>query len=80
MTAQVEKLISVMSSDFIGVQDIMCLCGIVRRKTIQDSYITPALVDGSIERKYSDQFNHPKQMYRLTEKAKVWKMNNIDKL
>ena len=67
-----------MGSEYVSVQDIMSLCGIVRRKTIQDSYITPALVDGSIERKYPDQPNHPKQMYRLTEQAKEWKLNNID--
>ena len=69
-----------MGSEYVSVQDIMSLCGIVRRKTIQDSYITPALVDGSIERKYSDQPNHPKQMYHLTEQAKAWKLNknNID--
>ena len=48
-----------MGSEYVSVQDIMSLCGIVRRKTIQDSYITPAL-------------------YRLTEQAKVWKLNNID--
>ena len=72
-TAQVEKLISVMGDNFIGVQDIMNLCGIVRRKTIQDSYLTPALTDGSIERKYPNQPKRPDQMYRLTELAKEWK-------
>lgn len=40
---------------------------------MHDSYIAPALADGSIERKYPEQPNHPKQMYRLTEKAKTWK-------
>ena len=78
-TVQVEKLISVMDDVFISVQDIMSLCGIVRRKTIQDSYITPALSDGSIERKYPNQPKRPDQMYRLTELAKEWKKNSVKK-
>lgn len=68
-----------MDDDFISVQDIMSLCGIVRRKTIQDSYITPALSDGSIERKYPKQPKRPDQMYRLTELAKEWKKNSVKK-
>ena len=67
------KLLAVMNDDYIDVPEMMKLCGIVRRKTMQDSYIAPALTDGSIERKYPEQPNHPKQMYRLTEKAKIWK-------
>jgi len=77
-TAQVEKLISVMDSEYISVHDIMSLCGIVRRKTIQDSYITPALTDGSIERKYPNQPKRPDQMYCLTELAKEWKKKTQD--
>lgn len=51
----------------------MQLCNIVRRKTIHDSYITPALTDGSIERKYPNQPTSPDQMYRLTDIAREWK-------
>ena len=72
-TAQVEKLLAVMNDDYIDVAEMMKLCSIVRRKTMHDSYIAPALADGSIERKYPEQPNHPKQMYRLTVKAKNWK-------
>ena len=72
-TAQVEKLLAVMNDDYIDVAEMMKLCSIGRRKTMHDSYIAPALADGSIERKYPEQPNHPKQMYRLTEKAKNWK-------
>lgn len=64
---------SVMNDDYLDVSEMMKLCGIVRRKTMQDSYIAHALAAGSIERKYPEQPNHPKQMYRLTEKAKNWK-------
>ena len=45
---------------------------------MHDSYIAPALADGSIERKYPEHPNHPKQMYRLTEKAKNWKKSLIE--
>ncbi len=77
-TAQVEKLLAVMNDDYIDVSEMMKLCSIGRRKTMHDSYIAPALADGSIERKYPEQPNHPKQMYRLTEKAKNWKMGLIE--
>ena len=66
-----------MNDDYIDVSEMMKLCGIVRRKTMHDSYIAPALADGSIERKYPEQPNHPKQMYRLTEKAKNWKKLDV---
>lgn len=75
-TAQVEKLVAVMNDDYVDVPEMMKLCGIVRRKTMRDSYIAPALTDGSIERKYPEQPNHPKQMYSLSEKAKAWKKTN----
>lgn len=77
-TAQAEKLVAIMNDDYIDVSEMMKLCGIVRRKTMHDSYIAPALTDGSIERKYPEQPNHPKQMYRLTEKAKNWKKSVIE--
>lgn len=76
-TAQVEKLVAVMNDDYLDVSELMKLCSIVRRKTMHDSYIAPALADGSIERKYPEQPNHPKQMYRLTEKAKIWKKLDV---
>lgn len=79
-TAQVEKLVAVMSDDYVDVAEMMKLCGIVRRKTMHDSYIAPALADGSIERKYPEHPNHPKQMYRLTVKAKSWKKLDVFKL
>ena len=79
-TAQVEKLVAVMSDDYIDVAEMMKLCGIVRRKTMHDSYIAPALADGRIERKYPEHPNHPKQMYRLTVKAKSWKKLDVFKL
>ena len=67
-----------MHDEYLNVGKMMELCGIKHRMTFRDNYINPALSDGSIERKYPDQPNHPKQMYRLTEQAKEWKLNNID--
>lgn len=78
LTAQVEKLVAVMNDDYVDVSEMMKLCGIVRRKTMQDSYIASALTDGGIERKYPEQPNHPKQMCRLSEKAKSWKKSVIE--
>ena len=77
-TAQAEKLVAIMNDDYIDVSEMMKLCGIVRRKTMHDSYIAPALADGSIERKYPEQPIHPRQMDRLTEKAKSWKKSVIE--
>ena len=79
-TVQVEKLVVVKNDDYVDVPEMMKLCGIVRRKTMQDSYIAPTLTDGSIERKYLEHPTHPKQMYRLTEKAKNWKKLDVFKL
>jgi len=72
-TAQVEKMIEVMGREFIYVSDIMALCGIARRKTIQENYITPAINDGTIEREFPENPKHPKQRYRLSEMALEWK-------
>lgn len=77
-TAQAEKLVAIMNDDYIDVSEMRKLCGIVRRKTMHDSYIAPALEDGSIERKYPGLPNQPKLMYRLTEKAKTWKKSLIE--
>ena len=66
-----------MNDDYVDVSEMMKRCSIVRRKTMYDSYIAPALADGSIERKFPQHPNHPKQMYRLTEKAKIWKKLDV---
>ena len=59
---------------FMTMSDMMEATCIRDRKYFRENYVTPALEDGAIERKYPDQPNHPKQQYRLTEKAKEWKM------
>lgn len=75
-TIQVETLIKYMSNDYMTMSEIMDVCGMKSRMRFRDNYVTPALEDGAIERKYPGQPNHPKQQYRLTEKAKAWKRVN----
>ena len=60
----------------MSITEIMKACNLSSRKRSRENYVTPALEDGAIERKYPDQPNHPKQQYRLTEKAKAWKQTN----
>lgn len=59
----------------MALKDIMAKMGIKHRPTFREIYLTPALVEGAIERLYPDQANHPRQKYRLTESAKEWKKN-----
>ena len=65
-----------MSNDYMTMSEMMDACGMKSRMRFCDSYVTPALDEIAIERKYPDQPNHPKQQYRLTEKAKEWKQAN----
>lgn len=75
-TTQVAFVINAMSDgEYILGIDLMNLCEMKSRKRFRENYITPAIEDGAIERKYPDQPNHPKQQYRLTEKALEWKRN-----
>jgi len=72
-TIQVQTLIEYMSNDYMTMSEMMDACGMKSRMTFRENYVAPALDNGAIERKYPDQPNHPKQQYRLTEKAKAWK-------
>ena len=69
----IEKLILAMNNEYMSSAEIKQVCGIVRKMTILDSYIKPALAEGAIERKYPNQIHRPDQMYRLTVQAKAWK-------
>ncbi len=60
----------------MSITEIMQICNLSSRKRTRENYVTPALGDGAIERKYPGQPNHPKQQYRLTEKAKTWKQTH----
>lgn len=74
-TTQVEILVERMTNEYMGMAEIMEVCGMKNRKNFRLNYILPAISDGSIERKYPDQPKHPRQMYRLTEDACRWKNN-----
>ena len=65
----IDKLIEVMSFEYVSVPEIMEKLGLKNRTKFTNSYITPALNQGIIERKYPDQPFHPYQRFRLTEKA-----------
>lgn len=69
-TPQVELLIHKMSDSYMTMKEIAELCGIKDLKYFRESYITPALEIGVIERLYPNQPKHPKQKYRLTTAAK----------
>ncbi len=62
-----------MSNEFMSMKSMMQVCGLKSRMTFRENYVTPALLDNSIERKYPNEPNHPRQMYRLTKQALEWK-------
>lgn len=72
-TIPVRHLILSMSDDYMSINDMMLSCGMKSLKRFRENYITPALIDGTIEKKYPDNQSHPRQRYRLTENAKAWK-------
>ena len=72
-TTQVKELIRSMSDEYMSMNEIMSSCKMRSLKRFRESYVAPALKEGAIERKYPESPKHPKQQYRLTEKAKAWK-------
>lgn len=62
-----------MKSGYMSTNDIMESCGLKDRKYFRESYIVPGLIGHAIERKYPNEPNHPRQMYRLTKQALEWK-------
>ena len=49
--------------------------GIKSRKNFRENYLNPAIRAGVIEAKYPDSPFHPKQRYKLTKAAYLWKQN-----
>ncbi len=78
-SSQVQRLIMRMTDDYLTASEMMGICGVKGRYTFRTLYVVPALTENAIERKYPDQPNHPKQQYRLTDKAKEWKKTNENK-
>ena len=77
-TTQVQELIIHMSDQFMSIKSMIAACGLKSRKRFRENYVTPALLDNAIERKYPNEPNHPKQMYRLTKQALEWKKSHED--
>ena len=61
-----------MGDSYMTMREMAEVCNIKDLKYFRESYITPALESGMIERLYPNQPKHPKQQYRLTEAAKEW--------
>lgn len=76
-TPQVESLIQKIGDLCMTMREMAGVCDIKDLKYFRESYVTPALEEGLIERLYPNQPKHPKQQYRLTEVAKEWLKSNV---
>ena len=72
----VETLVKCMDDTYMSSAEIMKSLGLKDRKSFSKLYLNAALSENAIERKYPDTPKHPRQQYRLTPQAKVWKENN----
>lgn len=75
-TPQVELLIQKMGDSYMTMKEMTEVCNIKDLKYFRESYITPALECGVIERLYPNHPKHLKQQYQLTAAAKEWIKNN----
>ena len=72
----VVTLVKCMGDTYMSSAEIMKSLGLKDRKSFSELYLNVALSENAIERKYPDTPKHPRQQYRLTPQAKVWKENN----
>ena len=72
----VETLVKCMGDTYMFSAEIMKSLRLKDRKSFSELYLNVALSENAIERKYPDTPKHPRQQYRLTPQAKVWKENN----
>ena len=72
----VETLVKCMGDIYMSSAEIMKSLGLKDRKSFSELYLNVALSENAIERKYPDTPKHPRQQYRLTPQAKIWKENN----
>ena len=72
----VETLVKCMGNTYMSSAEIMKSLGLKDRKSFSKLYLNVALSENAIKRKYPDTPKHPRQQYRLTPQAKVWKENN----
>ncbi len=70
VTMQVQKLISSINDQQLSVKEMMKLLSLNNRDYFRLEYLKPALDQELVAPIYSEQPNHPKQKYYLTEKGK----------
>lgn len=70
-----QTVISNAYDDFLSAKELAELCGIGEIRYFRKHYLNPAIEEGAVERMYPEQINHPRQKYRLTEAALIWKSN-----
>ena len=61
-----------MHEGYMTMSELMECVGLKHRPTFRENYFVPALENGAIELLYPEHAKHPKQKYRLTERAKEW--------
>ena len=66
---------AVMDDGLYSVKEMMFTLALKDRENFLENHLWPAIDDGFIEKLYPDNPNHPRQKYRLTEKALKWKKN-----
>ena len=69
----VETLILSFNDEYMTSAEIMGSIGLKDRKSFSELYLNAALSEKAIERKYPNTPRHPRQQYRMTEQAKIWK-------
>ena len=78
LSEQVKSLIMCINGEPKSVPELQKLINVSpkSRRLFKEQFINPALEQGLVEMTHPDQPNHPKQQYRLTEKALEWKKRN----
>lgn len=74
-STQVRLLVETCPEGYLSVPEMMNYLGIKSRKNFRENYLTPAIRAGAIEAKYPDSPFHPRQRYKLTKAAFLWKQN-----
>ena len=74
-STQVRLLVETCPEGYLSVPEMMNYLGIKSRKNFRENYLNPAIRAGAIEAKYPDSPFHPKQRYKLTKAAFLWKQN-----
>lgn len=74
-STQVRLLVEMSPEGYLSVPEMMNCLGIKSRKNFRENYLNPAIRAGAVEAKYPDSPFHPKQRYKLTKAASLWKQS-----